>query len=36
MNRKISLGVAIALMSLAAAVAIVITAGYSMYDRCRR
>ena len=32
MNRKISLGVAIALMSLAAAVAIVITAGYSMYD----
>ena len=32
MNRKISLGVTIALMSLAAAVAIVITAGYSMYD----
>ncbi len=32
MNRKISLGVTIALMSLAAAVAIVITAGYSMFD----
>ena len=32
MNRKVSLGVTIALMSLAAAVAIVITAGYSMFD----
>ena len=32
MIRKISVGVTIALMSLAAAVAIVITAGYSMYD----
>ena len=32
MNRKISLGVTIALMSLAAAVAIVITAGFSMFN----